>query len=127
MARSDKAICSSVCGARCCKWGVVALTPEEAERLPRLAPALHLPQPEIVSSLLGGEESSAMHAKPCVFLSKSNLCTIYKDRPDHCRAFPDTWREGCLLSVQRFGDRPEPATHSPELRKPRRKEGRSAR
>ena len=104
MARSDRAVCSTVCGARCCKWGVVALTDDEAALLPRLAAELHLPQPRIIPTLTGDGTVPAMHSQPCVFLSKSNLCTIYKDRPGHCRSFPDTWREGCMLSWTLYGD-----------------------
>ncbi|MBI4499377.1 MAG: YkgJ family cysteine cluster protein [Chloroflexi bacterium] len=121
MGRTDKAICSSICGARCCKWGFVELTQEEAERLPRLARELHLPQPEIVAYERNGQPAWIMHATPCLFLNKSNLCGIYKDRPEHCRIFPDTWREWCPLSRQQFADlAPLPVVRTSEDRRPRR-------
>ncbi len=127
MPRSAKATCSSVCGAKCCKWGVVGLTEDEAERLPALAHDVHVAPPRIIESEVAGRTSWAMHAQPCVFLSKSNLCIIYKDRPGHCRAFPDTWREGCLLSWSLFGDDDEVAPPQMIRRIPRMKEGRTAR
>ena len=109
--RSDKAICSDACGARCCKASFVSLTPAEAERLPKLAAALGLPQPEIVPHDTGqqGEPAEAaqehiMYALPCTFLSKNNLCLIYRDRPEHCHAFPNQLLDWCPLSWKRFGD-----------------------
>ena len=103
--QSDKVLCASVCGARCCKLGIVALTEEEAERLPRLAQELRLNPPPIrLGRTAGGAPAQAMLIEPCVFLGKNNLCQIYKDRPGRCRAFPESWREGCLLSQRWYGD-----------------------
>lgn len=127
VARSDKALCSSVCGARCCKWGVVALTDDEADLLPLLARELQVQQPDIRILERSGELSRAMHAQPCVFLTKTNLCGIYKDRPGHCRAFPDIWREGCLLSDRLFGEGLDLLPHPTKKgRRPRGKAGRPA-
>ncbi|MCX6024152.1 MAG: YkgJ family cysteine cluster protein, partial [Chloroflexi bacterium] len=49
-----------------------------------------------------GEQAWVMHATPCGFLNKANLCGIYKDRPYHCSAFPDTLRDWCPLSSVLF-------------------------
>ena len=111
--KSDKAICSQGCGARCCKGSFISLTREEAELMPQLAKRLAVPEPEIVAnerSRLGGPEGPVqefiMYALPCTFLSKSNLCQSYTTRPAHCREFPDQTREWCPLSWKRFGDPP---------------------
>lgn len=125
MARTAKAICSEMCKARCCSWSFIELTPEEAARLKALAKRKHLPQPEIVpdSQQPGG---FVMQATPCVFLNKANLCSIYKDRPQHCRDFPDTVREWCPLSRVLFPEllpshlRPAPLDPEPKRRAPRR-------
>ena len=45
-----------------------------------------------------------MHALPCTFLSKSNLCLIHSQRPEHCRGFPYSLLEWCALSVKQFGE-----------------------
>lgn len=110
MVRSDKSVCSDGCGARCCKASFISLTPAEAEKLPGLAEQLGVPQPEIVPnerSRAGGPDGPVqefiLYAQPCVFLSKANLCQIYRDRPEHCKAFPDQTREWCPLSWKRFG------------------------
>lgn len=97
---TDKMLCSEVCRARCCSWGFPTLSPEEAQRLPKLAEALGLPQPEIVSvSGPDGEvKEYVLHATPCVFLGENKLCLIYANRPEHCRAFPDMVLEWCPLS-----------------------------
>lgn len=125
MVRTAKAICSDVCGARCCSWSFIELTPDEAERLRKLAEQKHLPQPEIVAYSRDGVDGFVMHATPCTFLNKANLCGIYKDRPEHCRAFPDTLRDWCplsrvihaeLLPVDR---RPAPLDPEPKRRAPR--------
>ena len=101
---SDRAICSRACGGQCCKGSVVPLTEEEAGRLPVLARSLGLPSPPIFpAERVGADEGFLMQARPCVFLSHSNLCQIYRDRPAHCRAFPYNLREWCPLSVKRFG------------------------
>lgn len=111
--RSDRAICSQGCGARCCKGSFISLTPAEAELMPRLAQRLGVPEPEIVAnekSREGGPEGPVqefiMYSLPCTFLSKSNLCQIYAQRPAHCREFPDQSREWCPLSWKRFGESP---------------------
>ncbi len=72
-----------------------------------------------------GVEGFIMHATPCTFLNKANLCGIYKDRPEHCRAFPDTVRDWCPLSRVIFADllpvdrRPAPLGPEPKRRVPR--------
>ncbi len=105
---TDKALCSTVCRAACCSWGFVELSKEEADRMVALADKRGLEQPTIMEYLRDekGEKTPAwvMHATPCTFLSKDKLCTIYKDRPDHCKEFPNTWREWCYLSHRQFPD-----------------------
>lgn len=100
--KSDKAICSRECGGRCCKASAVPLSAAEAGRLPALAQSLGLAPPRIISSESG--LPFVMQASPCTFLNKSNLCSIYSQRPDHCRAFPRDLLEWCPLSWKRFGD-----------------------
>lgn len=99
---TEKALCSEVCRARCCSWGFVTLSPQEAQWLPKEAEALGLPQPTIVPvrEPEGEPKEYVMHATPCVFLSKSKLCLVYRNRPEHCRAFPDQLREWCPLSMR---------------------------
>lgn len=99
---TDKVLCSQVCRARCCSWSFIEVTPEEVEVLKQRAVELHLPEPPIVAYDRDGTEAYIMHATPCVFLSKDNLCSVYRDRPQHCRDFPDTWREWCPLSKRVF-------------------------
>ena len=110
---TDKALCSTVCRAACCSWGFVELTEEEAERMHRLADKLGVEQPTIMDYVRDekGVKTPAwvMHATPCTFLGKDKLCRIYKDRPEHCRDFPNTWREWCYLSHREFPD--EKPTH----------------
>jgi hypothetical protein len=110
-----------VCGARCCSWGFIETTPEEAARLRKLATRKHLPQPELVPyTARDGSDGFIMQATPCVFLNKANLCGIYKDRPQHCRDFPDTARDWCPLSRVLFAEllpyhqRPAPLDPEPE-------------
>ncbi|MBM2826582.1 MAG: hypothetical protein HW403_646 [Dehalococcoidia bacterium] len=106
---TDKALCSDVCRARCCTWSFIDVTSEEAEVLRRRAVELHLPEPpiEAYKHHQTGETAYVMHAIPCIFLSKDNLCSVYRDRPQHCQDFPDTWREFCPLSKRHFP--PEPS------------------
>ena len=126
MTRTAKSICSTECGGRCCKWGFVELTQEEAERLPLLAAKKRLPPPTIEQYERKGEPAWVMHATPCGFLNKANLCGIYKDRPHHCHAFPDTIREWCPLSEVLFSEL-LPLHQRPPALQPKRIPGRRPR
>ena len=123
MARTAKSICSDVCGARCCSWSFIELTPDEATRLQRIATEKHVPQPEIVAYDRDGKQGFVMHATPCTFLGKDNLCSIYKDRPETCRNFPDTLRDWCPLSrvvymeLLPYDRRPAPLDTTPSKRR----------
>ncbi|MSQ28823.1 MAG: hypothetical protein EXR51_11930 [Dehalococcoidia bacterium] len=103
--RSDRAICAEECRARCCKASSVVLTAAEAAMLRATAIRLGLSEPSIgpyQPPAEGNRETVfVMYAKPCVFLSKNNLCLAYHDRPGHCRAFPQQPLEWCPLSLKR--------------------------
>jgi Fe-S-cluster containining protein len=98
--KSDKTICARECGGRCCKGSAIPLSADESTRLQVLAQSLHLSPPRIIST---DSTPHLMQASPCTFLSKTNLCSIYADRPAHCRAFPGDYLEWCALSWKRFG------------------------
>lgn len=81
------------------------LTQAEAATLRNAASQLGLAEPSIGPyQPPTGENPEAvfvMYAKPCVFLSKTNQCLAYHDRPGHCRAFPQQLLEWCPLSLKR--------------------------
>ena len=94
-------LCSQVCGARCCRGpGIAELTDDEVERLAGFAVDRGL-DVTIVHNVSGhGGHMVLSPENPCAFLNQeSNLCTIYDDRPERCRAFPAKANHpGCLLS-----------------------------
>lgn len=69
-----------------------------AARLGLAEPSIEPYQPPVAGN---PDASFVMYAKPCVFLSKTNLCLAYHDRPGHCRAFPQQPLEWCPLSLKR--------------------------
>lgn len=111
--RPDKLICAVDCGALCCRSSCVPLTDEEIERMRRLAAERGITDLEIVDegTAQGKAPSWIMLSFPCKFLSPDNLCSIYDERPEHCRQFPWEWREECLLSHKRY----EPGTATLKL------------
>lgn len=82
------ALCADECGAKCCQNRMVLLTPDEARRLPAMG--------ALVAKGSDGRWAMLMMPK-CTFLSKTNRCGIYAQRPAACRAFPQRPMPGCLI------------------------------
>jgi Fe-S-cluster containining protein len=76
----------------------VVLTAAEARLLEDRAQALGLAPPQIEPYGEPAGGGFVMYAQPCTFLNKANRCLVYRDRPEHCRAFPRQVLEWCLIS-----------------------------
>ncbi len=102
--RPDHLVCAVDCGALCCRSSCIPLTDEEIERMRRLADEHGIADLEIVDegTAQGRAPSWIMLSFPCKFLSPDNRCSIYDERPEHCRQFPWEWRDECLLSHKRY-------------------------
>lgn len=74
--------------ANCCKKVSPLLKPEDRERL---ASHLELSIEEFTAQYLREDdegEGRVFKSSPCPFLD-SNRCTVYPQRPDDCRSFPN--------------------------------------
>ncbi|MBI2911591.1 MAG: YkgJ family cysteine cluster protein [Chloroflexi bacterium] len=102
--RPDHLVCAVDCGALCCRSSCIPLTDEEIERMRRLAAERGIADLEIVDegSAQGKAPAWIMLSFPCKFLTPDSRCSIYDERPEHCRQFPWEWRDECLLSHKRF-------------------------
>lgn len=85
-------LCAVECGAKCCKApGFFFVTTPEMRRLKGLNKKAKFMRHESVwvfdHDFNGGQ---------CVFLV-DNMCSIYSDRPDACRKFPNKPYEDCLV------------------------------
>ena len=94
-------ICMRQCRAVCCRGPVILrLTREETlafqEHAVALGVALHVTQ----APDGGGWVRFSDHAGDrCPMLDDAtSACRIYKDRPQRCRAFPETVTPGCAIS-----------------------------
>ena len=93
-------ICSEMCGAKCCRTTNIALRAVEVETLNRLA------QEKDMGVALRRDANGAylrsedQQGKQCPFLEDpTSRCSIYEERPNACRSFPDGPElDGCLLS-----------------------------
>jgi Fe-S-cluster containining protein len=85
------------CG-NCCKVFRPSL---EAEDIDRLARRLKIPRVDFIRQYLVAYENgqgSFFKLTPCPFLV-DNVCTVYQDRPDVCRSYPDLGRKRFLFSL----------------------------
>lgn len=96
-----KEICSKQCGAKCCRApSRMVILREEAELMSLLMGKERAQSTPVVPKDNGTFE---MHFKDtggaCPFLDqKTNLCTIYDQRPLACRKYPQVWEEACIIS-----------------------------
>lgn len=78
------------CG-NCCRSLGVYVTEQDTQRL---AEVTHISVDELMSTLVDREQAAKVgewgvfKESPCPFLQKDNLCAIYEQRPDSCRAYP---------------------------------------
>jgi hypothetical protein len=80
--------------ANCCKTMQPGLTNED---ICRIAGHLGLTREAFVAVYLevdSGEGGYRMKAMPCPFLGQDGRCTVYEVRPQACREFPHTDKEG---------------------------------
>jgi Fe-S-cluster containining protein len=80
--------------ANCCKTMPPGLTGQDIERI---AGHLGLSEEAFTAAyLVANPEEGGYHMKetPCPFLGKDDRCTIYAIRPEACRDFPHTDKEG---------------------------------
>lgn len=77
--------------ANCCKTANPTLFQDDIERISK---HLKISTEEMEHAYLVPEENKVntweMNTKPCPFLDKENLCTIYEVRPFACKDFPNT-------------------------------------
>lgn len=67
-----------LCGLCCCRL-IVEIGQADAAREPRIRDA--------ADEILGFDGPEYRMARPCRFLGPKNRCSIYRTRPDVCRAF----------------------------------------
>jgi Fe-S-cluster containining protein len=80
--------------ANCCKTMQAAVTEEDSRPI---AAHLGMAEDEFVAAYLVEDEEEGGHcmkAVPCPFLGEDDRCTIYAVRPEACREFPHTDKEG---------------------------------
>lgn len=85
--------------ANCCK----TIQPSFAvEDIARIAAHLGMSEENFISDYLEIDREEGDHrtkTTPCPFLNKDNRCTIYEVRPQACRGFPHTDKEGFARRV----------------------------
>jgi len=82
--------------ANCCKTMTPAVS---AEDIDRIAGHLAMSREAFITAYLVVDEDEGgyrMKAAPCPFLGADDRCTIYAVRPDDCRQFPHTHKEGFI-------------------------------
>lgn len=78
--------------ANCCKTMQPGFTDEDVARI---AAHLGMSQEEFVAAYLeAGEWGDLQTRTPCPFLGEDGRCGIYEVRPEACREFPHTDKEG---------------------------------
>ena len=85
--------------ANCCKTIQPGFTAEDIERI---AGHLGLSPQELIAAHLEIDHEEGGHrtrATPCPFLGQDGRCTIYAVRPQACREFPHTDKEGFTRRV----------------------------
>ena len=78
--------------SNCCKTVRPLLTDEDIERL-----SAHIgkDQEDFISEYLQANEGEhRMRTAPCPFLDDHGRCSVYEHRPESCRGFPHTAKEG---------------------------------
>jgi len=95
---ASRAICADECGAQCCRApGHFRCDADELEVLRERAAVL-----DVRLRVLRVAEMFVVdfqnNGGACPFLDqRTNLCRVYEDRPDACRAFPTKYEERCVL------------------------------
>jgi Fe-S-cluster containining protein len=80
--------------ANCCKTMEAGVTAEDAERI---AQHLGVSRETFVAKYLKRDElneEDVIKSLPCPFLGADDRCTIYQVRPQSCREYPHTNKEG---------------------------------
>ena len=92
------AVCAEACHAQCCRApGFVRMDTVEMRRLKALNSQVRvLHEPGATGDLWVMQFSERVGA--CLFLDqKTNLCTIYDQRPEGCATFPVKPTDGCAV------------------------------
>lgn len=85
-----EAVDCTKCG-NCCRSLGVYVTENDTERI---ATTTHISVDELLSTIIDQDaakdvgEWGVFNSSPCLFLQDDNLCQIYENRPDSCRAYP---------------------------------------
>jgi uncharacterized protein len=81
--------------ANCCKTMQPGFT---AEDVARIAARLGMTREEFVSAYLEADQWGDLQTRttPCPFLGEDDRCRIYEVRPEACRGFPHTDKEGFI-------------------------------
>ena len=94
-------VCMTQCRAMCCRGAIIlTLKPEEVPLLQQHATELGVDlNVEHRPGGVGWVRFAEHMGEHCPMLdSTTSACRIYADRPQRCRAFPETLVLGCLIS-----------------------------
>lgn len=100
-------LCVDECGSKCCRTPsfYLPLKPHEEalfEGYP-IRNEVTIRNDKLGSKLKGRFISFQDTGGRCPHLDFAGMCTIYEDRPDCCRAFPDEPVPGCLVWPSEWG------------------------
>jgi Fe-S-cluster containining protein len=90
--------------ANCCRTMNIAFTQTDIDRV---AAHLELSADTFVERHLEFDEEDRSYMarrRPCPFLGEDNLCTIYDVRPNACREYPHTDKEGFTFRTRGVAD-----------------------
>ncbi len=82
--------------ANCCKTVAPGLNDEDIDRI---SARMNLSREAFIAAYLTTDPEAGGHrmkAVPCPFLGTDDRCTIYDVRPECCRSYPNTDREGFI-------------------------------
>jgi Fe-S-cluster containining protein len=85
--------------ANCCKTMPPAVS---AEDIHRISARLGMSEEAFIAGYLVVDEDEGgyrMKTAPCPFLGRDDRCTIYEVRPEVCREFPHTDKEGFIWRI----------------------------
>ena len=87
--------------ARCCKEAYVVLQDGD---IARLADRLGMKRADFRARYVTRNEDgdTCLNRRPCPFLKK-NLCTLYEDRPDCCREYPQSLAADAAENLDNIG------------------------